>query len=223
MLDRAWKICTNYELFHIEVLNIKQILVRNEYPLTVEDHEIKIFLDKKYTSKAVPSVDPTSINETELKRKLYLVLPYVNSKMEEFSSKICKLVNEFYPDVQLRVMFTCPTTIGNMFKFKDKTPDQLRSLVVYRINCKDCGEFYVGKTSRCICRRVFEHKRGTGTGEYKSSLLKHATNTGHTMDYDNIEILDEASSDHKLLLKEMLHINKLNPQFNIQKSLLCSA
>ena len=49
------------------------------------DHEIKTFLDKKYTSKAATSVDPTNINKTELKRKLYLVLTYVNSKMEEFS------------------------------------------------------------------------------------------------------------------------------------------
>ena len=60
------------------------------------DHEIKAFFDK---SKTIPSVGPTIINETELKRKLYLVLPYVNSKMEKFSSKICKLVNEFYPEV----------------------------------------------------------------------------------------------------------------------------
>ena len=137
--------------------------------------------------------------------------------MEEFSSRLTKLVNEFYPNVQLRVMFTCSKTIGNLFKFKDKTPDHLNSLVVYRIKCKDCGDFYVGKTSRCICRRVFEHRKGTGSGEYKSSLFKHAQNTGHEIDYENIEIIDRASSDHKLLLKEMLHINKLKPQLNIQK------
>ena len=99
--------------------------------------------------------------------------------MEEFSWKICKLVNEFYPDIQLRVMFTCPTTIGNMFKFKNKTPDQLKSLVVYRIYSKDYGEFYVGKTWIFISRRVFEHQKITGTGEYKPSLFKHATNTDH--------------------------------------------
>ena len=137
--------------------------------------------------------------------------------MEDFSSKMNKLVNEFYSDVQLKIMFTCPTTIGNIFKFKDKTPEHLKSLVVYRIKCKDCGDFYVGKTSRCICRRVIEHQKGTGVGEYKSSLFKHAKNTGHSINYENVEIIDGASSDHKLLLKEMLHINKLKPQLNVQK------
>ena len=99
--------------------------------------------------------------------------------------------------------------------------DHLQSLVVYRIKCKDCGDFYVGKTSRCIYRRVIEHQKGTGVGEYKSSLFKHAKNTGHSIDYKNVEIIDGASIDHKLLLKEILQINKLKPQLIVQKSLLC--
>ena len=59
---------------------------------------------------------------------------------------------------------------------------------------------------------MFEHQKGTGVGEFKSSLFKHAKNTSHSIDYENVEIIDGASSDHKLLLKEMLHINQLKPQ-----------
>ena len=103
------------------------------------------------------------------------------------------------------------------FSFKEKTPLTLQSLVVYRMNCLDCNEFYVGKTSRCLQRRVKEHRLGTGTEEYKSALFKHARSTGHRIDYNNPVILDKASNDNKLLLKEMLQINRLKPTLNTQK------
>ena len=115
-------------------------------------------------------------------------------------------------------MFNCPATLSNMFSFKDKTPVLLRSLVVYQINCHDCKDFYIGKTARCLIRRIVEHKKGIGKGDYQSAFFKHALEKGHTIDYEGIEILDKASSDHKLLLKEMLHINKLKPTLNRQKN-----
>ena len=46
---------------------------------------------------------------------------------------------------------------------------------------------------------------------------KHAR-IGHRIDWDNMEILDTARDQRRLLLKEMLHINKLKPELNVQKS-----
>ena len=79
-------------------------------------------------------------------------------------------------------MFTCPKTIGNMFSHKDKTPSLLRSLVVYKIKCKDCNDFYIGKTARCLIRRLNEHKKGKGDDENKSSLFKHSVDKNHEID-----------------------------------------
>ena len=39
---------------------------------------------------------------------------------------------------------------------------------------------------------------------------------GHQIDFDNVEILDTASSDFKLRMKELLHILKLKPILNKQ-------
>ncbi len=114
-------------------------------------------------------------------------------------------------------MFTCPKTVSSIFSFKEKTPEHLRSKIVYKIGCKDCESFYVGKTSRCFIRRLEEHKKGTGSEDYESALFKHEKSTGHTIDYDNATILDQASTDKKVLLKEMLYINKLRPNLNTQK------
>ncbi len=64
---------------------------------------------------------------------------------------------------------------------------------------------------------IKEHKLGSGIEEYKSALFKHTRSTGHKIDYNSPVILDKASNHNKLLLKEMLHINRLKPTLNKQK------
>ncbi len=47
-----------------------------------------------------------------------------------------------------------------------------------------------------------------------------ASDPTHTMDYDNIEVIDQAENDMKLRIKELLHILNerpaLNKQLNVQ-------
>ena len=158
----------------------------------------------------------TVINPTENK-VLYLVLPYVDDRVEDFKQRLVKLVKGFYPNVTLKVMFKCATTTANLFSFKDRTPKLLNSNIVYRINCKDCQSFYIGKTTRCFIRRLREHEKGKSAEKNISALFKHARSTRHSIDYENATIIDRANNDKKLLLKEMLHINKLRPDLNVQK------
>ena len=214
LLDRAWKICSNHELFHQEILHLKEVLRKNDYPSSVIDKQIEKFLNKKFISPH----DKSKTVESTPKKKIYLVLPYFNDKMDDFKRRLTDLVYKHYPNVDFRLMFTPPTSISNLFSFKDKTPFGLQSLVVYKIGCKNCSDFYIGKTARCLVRRIEEHKKGLGTDDYKSALYKHSIDHGHSIDYDNVEILDKASNDKKLLLKEMLYINKLNPTLNKQKN-----
>ena len=212
LLDRAWKICSNYELFHQEILLLKEVLKKNDYPSSVIDKQIDKFLNKKLIQL------PPKTNELTPKKKIYLVLPYFNDKMDDFKRRLTDLIYKYYPNVDFRLMFTPPSKIANLFPFKDKTPFGLQSLVVYKIGCLNCSDFYVGKTARCLIRRIDEHKKGVGTDEYKSALYKHSIDHGHTIDYENVEILGMADSDRKLLLKEMLFINKLKPTLNTQKN-----
>ena len=67
--------------------------------------------------------------------------------------------------------------------------------------------------ARFLIRRIAEHKNRIGKGGYQSFLYKHALENKHTIDYEGIETLDKANSDHKLLLKEILCFNKLKPTF----------
>ena len=48
-------------------------------------------------------------------------------------------------------------------------------------------------------------------------LHTHTQQFNHSIDYDKVKIIDKASNNHQLLLKEMLHIDKLKPELNKQK------
>ena len=110
------------------------------------------------------------------------------------------------------IMFTSPLKIGMLFPFKDKTPLKLCSNVVYQLTCKTCNAFYIGKTSRCLEIRLDEHKKLK-----TSSVHQHQLESGHEIDWDGIRIIDRANNEQKLLLKEMLHIDKQKPHLNVQK------
>ena len=40
LLDRIWKICTNYDLVSIEIQKIKEILIKNDYPIHIVDLDL---------------------------------------------------------------------------------------------------------------------------------------------------------------------------------------
>ena len=48
LLNRAWKICSTFDLFKLEIEFIKQLLVSNGYPLKFLNGQIRKFLNKKH-------------------------------------------------------------------------------------------------------------------------------------------------------------------------------
>ena len=48
LTHRAFKICSNWCLFHDEVNNIKKYLEKNSYPKNFIDRAIKMYLEKQF-------------------------------------------------------------------------------------------------------------------------------------------------------------------------------
>ena len=87
MIDRSFKICDNWNSFHIDIENIKSSLIRNAYPLFLIDKVIKKYLDYKLSSK-----------QNQLKNKPdvhYFKLPYINNLSHHIKNKLLKLCKEF--------------------------------------------------------------------------------------------------------------------------------
>ena len=79
------------------------------------------------------------------------------------------------------------------------------SNVVYRVNCVDCHHFYIGKTNRRLEQRLAEH-----ASMNSRSLYRHSMETGHSIAYNSVQILDKESARNRLLIKETLRIKENN-------------
>ena len=128
--------------------------MNNDYPIKVIDDEILDFLNKKYKK------DIAQKDKKDDKKIIYLVLPYLNRKVEVFGLDLENLVKKFYNDVKLEVVFHTANDIGRCFPFKDGQPKHMQSCVVYHLKCSNCNADYIGKTSRQVKRRFEEHKSG---------------------------------------------------------------
>ena len=51
LLYRAFSLCSKFELFHQEILKLKDIFKRNGHPATFIDNCVKKFLDKVFIEK----------------------------------------------------------------------------------------------------------------------------------------------------------------------------
>ncbi len=84
--------------------------------------------------------------------------------------------------------------------------------MVYSLKCAKCNAEYIGKTERILSQRINEHETSVASACREHEL----THRGHKISYDNVEVLDTADTDHKLRIKELLHILKKQPVLNKQ-------
>ena len=122
----------------------------------------------------------------------------------------------------------CPT--------KDKIPVLQRANTIYRIRCPGCGEYYIGKTDRCLDTRFKEHGSRKDQPmsihflncqpfhEYVSffalpnvndlpveiNLKEHFI----TAIFDNYSILDQCDSWNQLSFLEGFYIKMFSPLIN---------
>ena len=61
------------------------------------------------------------------------MLSYGVEKADEIKRSLNILIYKFYPQLEFDLMFKTPKTIGSFCNFKDKTPQLLRSKVVYKV------------------------------------------------------------------------------------------
>ena len=97
---------------------------------------------------------------------------------------------------------------------KTKIAKELNSGVIYKVNCNDCSATYVGQTQNYLRDRVNAHKRSIKNGSHETALSKHAVNTLHSFNFNEIKILEHEKNNKNRLIKEMIYIkqtpNKVN-------------
>ena len=104
----------------------------------------------------------------------------------------------------------CPTSWPVLVKPKDKGSEERKSGVIYcyQFSPIDCGEEYIGETSRTLGERCWEHLRGP------SPIQEHSQLVGHQTSQDNFSIIGREGQDFKRLIRESIFIRVNNSTLN---------
>ena len=178
LVNRAWKICSTHELFHQEIVFITSVLHANGYPVNFVNQCVKQCLDKFHD---IPHNHPTYGPE---KKCVFLMLPYCGVNSMTLKRQLQRMLSAIAPWTKLRIVFKPARTLKVLSKLKSQIPLLMKSKVVYRVNCLNCSEFYIGKTVRNLGSRLNEHS----TNEY-SALYKHQLSKSHSIDFNNPSVV----------------------------------
>ena len=109
------------------------------------------------------------------------------------------------------MLYKSYNTIGSNFSFKDKTPVDCLSNVVYKYTCECCKASYIGKTELQFRCRICQHlgisaRTGAELGvKVASEIREHSLKCKTHINVDNFTILDTLQSNKGILILESLH------------------
>ena len=118
--------------------------------------------------------------------------------------QLLHLTSSVAPWIKLQVVFKAAMKLSVLSKLKSQIPLLSNSHFVYKVNCKDCKEFYVGMTCRRLQQRMKEHSESD-----TSALYRHCSACGHMAGFDSPEVLARDNNKFRLYIKEAILIRDL--------------
>ncbi|KAL5246892.1 hypothetical protein ACHWQZ_G018935 [Mnemiopsis leidyi] len=223
LVYRAYRIASDMSVFHVDVEKLKKRLRLNGFPTHLID---------QVTSKVLMRYHAQQDNQQDTQQpdreRVYIALPYLGPVSIILKRQLTKLVQKFYPSVQLKVVFRRGFRISNLFNYKDKFPIACRSMIVYYIQCKKCGpsQAYIGKTINSLYERF--HASGTGhlhPNNIESALLKHCVESNDpecAFHFDDVKILESGRFDEEIrFIERFLNRMAVGKSFLDQYSVFC--
>ena len=212
LLDRIFKINSDWKGFHLDTERLSSFLLRNSFPKVLIDKMTRRFLDKKLKLDK----NYESQNKVDQKDIRYIKLPYIGEASKIAKVKISKMIRKYCNEnIKISLVFnTCK--ISSYFSTKDAVPKCFSSNVIYKFLCQECNSCYVGRTHKYFDARRKEHL----VSDKLSAIYKHLNtnrNCKGRNDQNSFSILDYANTDYELALKEAMYIKWISPNLNGQK------
>ncbi|KAL5272948.1 hypothetical protein ACHWQZ_G000954 [Mnemiopsis leidyi] len=140
LVYRAYRIASDMSVFHVDVEKLKKRLRLNGFPT---------YLIDQVTSKVLMRYHAQQDNQQDTQQpdreRVYIALPYLGPVSIILKRQLTKLVQKFYPSVQLKVVFRRGFRISNLFNYKDKFPIACRSMIVYYIQFEAANKTLLSK------------------------------------------------------------------------------
>ena len=195
---RALRICGDSTKINSESHKLYNIFLSLGYP----HRKISNLLNNRDNTKRIETAEDVAKED-----KKPLVLPYI-PKLSEKILTSCKHLED------VRITFSSKNTLrSSLSRVKSSIPLTERSGVIYSIPCS-CGRTYIGETGRSLQTRITEHKRAVRIGDPKNAISVHANSTGHSIEWNNGEILAYESNLPRRKIREAIIIRQTRNSLN---------
>jgi len=205
MLNRAFKLSSNWQLFHHECERLKETLSRLYYPVPLLQSTIRDFV----TAKGLGDVGSFQKCDDK-KAPVRIILPFkdqksANSVRRQLKELNPKIEKDIHPEYTSR-------KIGAVIKPKESKPPIVnQQCAVCHFKCDLCDADYVGYTCRHLYQRIDKHK-GSVIGMHVRDQHRRDPSDGSR----SFKILRKCQSKFDCLIYEMLFIKELKPTLNTQ-------
>ena len=181
MIHRIYRACSHWNYITESINKAKIMLKCNQYP---DDYVEDII--SKTLSKIIGQEEKKE--EEKEKEELYFFINYRGKATEEYIKhikKICASTESPAFKVPLKVVYTTRQLKTLLPSLKPAVEKDLKSCVIYKLNCPFCKKCYVGQTARHVVTRSREHINNEGPVkshlEECNIVLKEDEEKGHFM------------------------------------------
>ena len=214
LIYRVFHIASTFSIFHNDLQILKTKFLKNGFPSGLFDNIVNKFLNKQYL--------PEEMQFSVPRRTVIITLPYLGPLSIIIRRRLKRLIDKFYPLVDLKVIFKRGRTIKSLFSYKDKFPLKCRSGVVYHIQCEICGPSaaYVGKTVNTLHERFYGSNGHLHPSSKSSALLEHLgleIDPNCEFNPEHARILDTCTGDLQLRFAESIHLKHSKQTLNTQE------
>ena len=184
----------------------------NGFPTNIRKSIISNLKNKHLSGISKPVTEPD-----DTLPKIWFRVPYLG-KIGESLVKTCikKIRRNLNKPVKFIVVYQTKN-VSYFLSNKDKIPDVSRNNVIYEITCPGCNKRYIGKTERCLGKRLLEHS----SDFQNSAVAQHFSNCDHVNYLTNLSDLSYNLNDTCLLLSPTLPIYKNLITDNFRISYCC--
>jgi hypothetical protein len=168
LMDRVDKLVTDEDDKELEREHVKSALNANGY--------------KPWMYKTPKAKKPKTKDKSDASTggNVSIPLPYIKGLSEKLT--------HIFQEHGVRTYHKPINTIRSFLVHpKDKTPDHNKCGVIYKVQCPDCTDFYVGETSRTLGTRLKEHSNLKTANP--TAVAEHAKLHKHNINMDNVPVV----------------------------------
>ena len=188
----------------------KDYITTNEDKKSEIEHVKKVLTANGYTKWSMHLPKPREKDQDNAKKKTHtkgspiIGVPYVKGLSEHLVRifRSYDIATFHKPQNQIRSILVHP---------KDKTPDENKCGVVYKITCdQNSNHTYIGETKRSLGTRVKEHQKY----DHPTAVGEHCIASGHSISLHKSKILCREADWTQRKIKESIYIRQLHPTMN---------